>query len=956
VKHRLLSPNIDMVETIGDYLLEEPACLQEHIIVFPGKRPIHFLRKYLAGRLKRAYFPPRMFSMDEFVDHLYEDRFRIPAPKMTEIDSIPILFSLNASQQLVNRGTQSLSLDDFMPWGFKLYGDFEELYIEQVEPERLKEVEVIAAEKVPPHIQQQLTTLSLLYERFYDEVARNGLSTRSSRYRSVADRITEFDITPYRSLVFAGFFALTASERRVFRALINNEKTTFFLQQGPHIDCLLNELEIDTKEEGTVSEPVVTTHKAADIHGEVIQLSHLLRDADTIDQRTVVVLPQADTLFPAIQLAFGFAGPSYNISMGYPLIRTPLYSLIESIGQLLDSRVESCYYVPGYLKVVLHPYIKNTLMQRSNEPTRIIFHTIEELLTVGNFRLIHLDDIVWNKDVLEECRNRLKRTTSATVKQGDIQEHLLQIHQVCIEVFEEILSIRDFCDKLMELLSFLSKKSTAQKHPYTNPYIKTMMQALYDLKISALGHETFQSTGSYFRMLRNYISQIRYPFVGTPVGGLQVLGPLETRNIRFDTVHVLDVNEGILPHTKKEDTILPLKVRKYLGLPTHEDRERISRYYFETLIHGAKNVHLLYCESEHKEKSRFIERLIWQEQKKKKTIEYQTIDVFFDVSFKHKYPEPISKTADILTYMNTEIRYSATSLNAYLRCPLQFYYLRVHNLSPQKSMSMDIDPFDRGSVVHAILEEFFIRKAGSILEISDSDYTVMERIVNAQFDRVFPYANQGALFLFKHQVQRRMRDLLHFYRGKGKAGIMVLECENRTSPDVKPEFWNALYTVPYKTRKSNEVTLSGKIDRVDQRGSDWLILDYKTGSYDEVPKKSFDVNDRVVWYRTLVSVQLPLYILLYMGKHPELPLTSVNCGLVQLGWRSIEEVFLFNDSISPEEKAILFDAYETAISALIDEILDPNLPFNPTLEPKRICPGCEYQVICGTQHLVNARR
>jgi hypothetical protein len=941
-----------MIETIGEVLLQDRDCLQDHCVVFPGKRPIHFLHKYLAQRLKSAYIPPRMFSMDEFVDHVYETDLHYPAPKMTEIDCIPILFSLNAAKKFINSEARSISLDDFMPWGFKLYSDFEELHIEKVEPAQLKQVDALASEKLPPRIQQQLATLSFLYERFYHELARQNLSTRSSRYRRVAERIEEFDTAPYRSLMFAGFFALTASERTLFKTLLKDEKTRFFLQRGPCIERLLHELQFEVTEKGTTTEPVVTVHKAADIHGEVSKLSLLLRERCSIDQRTVVVLPQADTLFPAIQHALGFAGPSYNISMGYPLFRTPLYSLVDSIGQLLDSRTDGFFHVPNYLKVMLHPYIKNTLMQRSNEPTRIIFHTIEELLIENNYRLIHLDDIVWNKTILEECRNRLKRATRTPVTQEDIQEHLQHIHRVCIETFEEINTIEDFCDKCMALLSFLSTHSTASKHPYTNPYIKTMMQALYDLKVSALGRERFQSTRGYFRMFRNYIMQIRYPFVGTPVEGLQVLGPLETRNIRFDTVHVLDVNEGILPHTKKEDTLLPPKIRTYLDLPTHEDRELISRYYFETLIHGAKDVHLLYCESDNKEKSRFIERLIWQEQKRQKSIDHVTEDVFFAVSFRHQEPEPIDKTADMLDYMRTTVRYGATYLNAYLRCPRQFYYLRVHNLASQRIMSMDIDPYDRGSVVHTILEEFFIHKTGKKLTITDNDYTVMDNIVATQFDRAFPYANQGTFSLFRRQVQRRMRDLLAFYRHPDMSDLTILECENRTSPDMQPASWHGLYIVPYTTRRGNKVTLSGKIDRVDRRGSEYMILDYKTGSRDEVPRKGYDVKERDAWYRTLKSVQLPLYILLYLGKHPDVQLSSVNCGLVLLGLRSIKEACLFANDLPPDRKEQTFDTYEYAISTLIDEILDPDIPFKPPADPKKICPGCEYQVMCGTQHVL----
>lgn len=952
MKHVLLGPDIDLISLIGEVILKDAATLQQHVIVFPGKRPIHFLRKYLAETLHSPYQPPHMFSMDEFVDFLYEKSFNNPEPKIAEVDCIPILFALNNNESLINDQGTPLLLDDFMPWGFKLYGDFEELYIEQITPEKLKQIEIIAQEHIPPRIQQQIKTLSSLYRSFYNTIITSGLSTRSSRYRSVARDIGQLDLASYKSVILAGFFALTSSERDIIQALLKNEKVRLFLQKGPHINRIITSLNIRVTEEGDFQEPDIQLYKTADIHGEVMQLSRLLRDAGETNQRSVVVLPQADTLFPVMQHALGFAGSAYNVSMGYPLYRTPLFSLIDSIGQLLESRVNDLYYVPGYLKVVLHPYIKNILMQRSNEPTRIMFHVIEELLIKNKYRLIHLDDIVGNKAILENCYEKLKRATRSNIDKDAIREHIQQIHRICIESFEQITSIHEFCEKLMTLLSFLSKNSTANKHPYTNPYIKTMLQALYDLQTSALSKESFTSEKGYFRLFRNYMRRIRYPFVGTPVKGLQVLGSLETRNLQFGTVYILDVNEGILPHTKKEDTLLPLQVRTYLGLPTHEDREMIARYYFETLIYGAKHVHVLYCESENKEKSRFIERLVWQKQKKEQVLDTTTNDVFFAVTFKQKDPEPVHKTEAMLSYMKNSIRYSATYLNAYLQCPLRFYYLRVHNIAPFQTISADIDPFDRGSVVHKILEEFFLHKMGAALTIHDDDYVKMKRIVAAQFEQTFPYSEQGALQLFKHQVQRRMKDVLAFYAQPKFHNTTVLECENRSSFEDKKEYWQSLYTTTFKTKKGYTVTISGKIDRVDKRNNELMILDYKTGAYDDVPKKTYDPADRSVWHRTLCSVQLPLYILLYQGNNPAYHVTDMNCALVLLGSRSIKEVGLFKDAMSSGEREHMFSGYTYAISTLIDEIFDPDLPFMPTHELVKVCPGCEYQVVCGTQHLV----
>jgi ATP-dependent helicase/nuclease subunit B len=844
VKHVLCTPDVDIIAMIRDTLLQDPDRMSENLVVFPGKRPTHFLRKRLADAIGGPFIAPCILSMDEFVDHMFH-ALGHDAAKIAAIDSIPILFDLNQRESFVVAQGDPLTLDDFLPWGFKLYGDFEEMHIEAISPERLGEVEVITKEEVPQRVRDRLVTLSKLYTSFYGHIASSYLSTRATRYRTIAAECGLFDVTDYSHVIFAGFFALTASERTVLHHLGQQANVTFVLQKGPAIESLINDLGIEVEEQGALSTPRVHFYKAMDVHSEVMQLGALLRNAQDRDHRSVIVMPRSDALFPVIHHALGSEVDVYNVSVGYPLYRTPLYSLIDTIGQCIESRFNGSYYVPDYLKIVLHPYVKNVLMERSNEPTRIIVHTIEDHLVENKFRFISLDAIENDPDVLAQCARRLQGSIGRTLSPKTVQRHIHTIHDVFFRVFEWIDTVGDFVRKMMELISFLAQKSTANRHPYTGPFMKMMLEALFDLRTSALGRESFSRTSGYFRLLGNYIRSIRYPFAGTPVKGLQVLGSLETRTLRFDTVYILDVNEGIVPNVRKEDTMLPYKVRKYLGLPTHEERERIARYYFEVLINGAHTAHVLYCESENKEKSRFVERMVWQMQKETRTLDAKTRDVFFRVSFVHQDPRPISKNEEMTAYLNRDPRFSASSLNTYLQCPLLFYYTNVLGLAMRGMPLREVDPLDRGSVIHRVLEEFFIHKAGRKLTITDKDHLVMDSIVDAQFNAIFPQADQGSLMLLKLQVKRRMNDVLNFYRRPEFTSTTILECENRTNPHMKKlHYWEALYTAPFITGKKTRVTLSGKIDRVDDRNGERLILDYKSGSQEEVPKRSFDLGDR----------------------------------------------------------------------------------------------------------------
>ena len=115
------------------------------------------------------------------------------------------------------------------------------------------------------------------------------------------------------------------------------------------------------------------------------------------------------------------------------------------------------------------------------------------------------------------------------------------------------------------------------------------------------------------KFFETFVKNINYPFPGTPLKGTQVLGFLETRNLKFDNVYFLDANADILPASKKEDTVLSHFVRQNLGLSTYKSREKIAKYYFNVLIANAKEAHIFYKDSADKERSRSEERRVGKE-------------------------------------------------------------------------------------------------------------------------------------------------------------------------------------------------------------------------------------------------------------------------------------------------------------------------------------------------------
>jgi CRISPR/Cas system-associated exonuclease Cas4 (RecB family) len=518
-----------------------------------------------------------------------------------------------------------------------------------------------------------------------------------------------------------------------------------------------------------------------------------------------------------------------------------------------------------------------------------------------------------------------------------------------VRPFENIKNIADAAQKIIEVISFVSKESPANRHPYTVSFIKAMIDGLHELQVSGLGPEKLSAADRYFRLIRNYIAEIEHPFPGTPVKGLQVLGFLETRNIKFDRVFLLDVNEGVLPSARKEDTTLPFAVRKALGLSTHEDQERKDRYYFDTLISGSRQADIFYVEGEDKEKSRFAERRIWELQKKSGKLEYPSDDIFFPVQFSQTDPRAVKKSPRLMAFVEREMTFSPSSLDGYLRCPLKYYYGDILGLKAKTGVAEDPDPMGVGSLVHKILMNFFLARVGEPLRIGKADYQDMEKAIDEGFREDYPDADRGSVYLIKSQARRQLKILLEFH-DKRFNNIKILECENRKTAS-QPYRGRSTVSAELKIGDTKSVTVRGKIDRVDDRAGRIYIIDYKTGYWAVPNNDKFVLTNREDWSDTLVTVQLPAYIFLYSANNPKVKVQEMNAGLMLLGGKAIEEVMLFDDAMPQDRRVELYGNYLKAIVSLINEIRDPERDFLPCADSDT-CDWCDFKTICGRQWVV----
>jgi len=967
-----LPPRADLIRTVASRLRPEGKDYGRNWVIFPEKRPAYYLRKIIAETEKSGFIPPRIDSLDGFVDRVHAERLGSREKPIDALDAVALLFDIHRLAPDRLGGSHFLSADRFFPVGTKIFRDIEELALAGVRPEDLRKTDLLSADRVPPESRRGLQSLSYFYESFFDVLKAKEYSTQATRARDVLAAMRRELFPDIDRFLVAGFFSLAKLEKDLVRMLSGWDGCSLLLVRGKGIEGIAAELGAADGFGGGKAEPGRGTGpedganaddpgplpeldfiKSPDTHGQIFALNKILedklRDPKRLDEKQVVVLPAAESLFPLYQQTLAMLSEDdYNISMGYPLGRTPIFTFFDKLLELLTSiDDDGRLYALHYLRFVLHPYAKNIYFpgeaQRA-DLTRILFHAIEDELTRRRMKAYwSLEELETDPALWDEVKTRIEGVDDPPPLEA-LREHLRTIHARLLAPFLDIANVGEFAEKAIGALDYIYRTSTARRHYFFHPYAEAFAERLDGLARSELRGIVFEERASYFGLFRKAVAAGTVPFFGTPLRGLQVLGFWETRGITFDDVYLLDMNEGTIPAYRRSDTLLPFAARKALGLPTSADYERRMAYYLDVLVRGAARVHVFFVENRDKERSRFVEALLWETQRKEgepradkflRTVQYR-------VALQSKAPAPVPKTPDVVEFLE-RFRYSATALDAYLACPLQFYHAHVLNLREKEQVQDDMERKDIGTFVHAILEDYYGKFAGRPLTESDLDTAEMGRVIDRHFERSYGRDLAGSAYLMRFQIRRHLEDFLTAYqapilRALEAAGerLVILSLERKTQID---------WEIGGRTFR-----LMAKTDRTEERGSKVFVLDYKTGSPSKTASVNFKKLDpaaRETWSGAIRSLQLPLYNLI-LARSLARPREDVCCRLVMLGRNVLDpkiEIPAYPGEDGPRQGE-LAAILENVIGRLLTEVVNPAVPFRPCDEPAKTCPRCLYTTLC----------
>ena len=278
-------------------------------------------------------------------------------------------------------------------------------------------------------------------------------------------------------------------------------------------------------------------------------------------------------------------------------------------------------------------------------------------------------------------------------------------------------------------------------------------------------------------------------------GKVTVIGVLESRGVKYEGVIIVDFNDDVVPKRSGKDMFISSSVRARCNLPSVEDRENLQRFFYDRLINNAKMAAVCCVENEDKLPSRFLKSInLLSEQKDE--LSYKKI------IFKPSMPKskPLEKVF-AAKHDFFEKPLSHSRLKNFLECERRYYFLYIKSYKEAKIPSKECDARSFGVFIHQFLNELFKRDISTFERLKKDAAKIMEDI-RPEGDI---WKLEGDIWLlkleefFKNEIKRK------------EDGWRVHALEKR----VEKEF-DGFY-------------IEGVIDRIDKRGFEYLLLDYKSG-------------------------------------------------------------------------------------------------------------------------------
>ena len=933
-------------------------------VVFPNKRAGLFFNEYLAQESDSPIWSPAYVSISELFRSLSPWEVGDPVKLVCEL------------YKIFRRETQSTeTLDDFYFWGEMLISDFDDADKNKVDTDKLfsnlqdlrniMDDYTFIDDEQEEAIRQFFQNFSIerrtalkerfislwdvlgnIYKGFRESLASQNIAYEGMMYRHVIEHL-DVDKLPYEKYVFVGFNVLNKVEHTLFTQLKDAGKAVFYWdydefymkenrqavthEAGEFIRRNLRDFPSPLSGElfKNLSKPKEVHYIASSTeNAQARYLPQWIRNnLTTPEKETAVVLCNEALLQPVLH-SLPAEVKHVNITMGFPLSQTPVYSFLIALLELHTHGFNfksGRYTFQSVVTLLKHPYTRQLTGQAE---------LLEKELTRNN-RFYPLPGELGKDEFLTRLFTPLSGNLNLCIRLSETLQQVAGIYQANTSGTEDT-----------DAFNQLYRESLFKAYTTINRF-RTLIEE-DELTVQS---ETFR------RLLVKVLSATNIPFHGEPAIGMQVMGVLETRNLDFRHLVLLSVNEGQLPKSGGDSSFIPYNLRKAFGMTTIEHKIAVYAYYFYRLLQRAERITLMYNTS-----SDGLNRGEWSR---------------FMLQFLIEWPHPITrqfleagqspqgtslitveKTPDVMRRMqslfdvraNPKAKFSPSALNYYLDCPLKFYYRYVAGLSAPDEVSAEIDSATFGSIFHYAAEHIYkdLTTHGKVinkeaLETLLRNEVKLQDYVDTAFKKLFFNVPQnekpeynGVQLINSAVIARYLKQLLQNDLRYAPFTFIASEMEVDEPIDIQ---------TPKGVIKSR---IGGIIDRMDSKDGTLRIVDYKTGGDADTPPhvESLFIPDKK---RSNYVFQTFLYAAIMCRKQPTMKIAPALLYIHRAATETYSPVIQMGEPRKPKEAVEDFSKYEKEyrerLQGLLEEIFNPEKSFTQT-EIIEKCTYCDFKALC----------
>jgi hypothetical protein len=946
------------LQSVAQYLVENrKSDLQETCLVFPGRRAGVFFSKHLSKLIDQPIWMPQVRTIAELMKEMSGHHQADPLSLIFE------LYQVYSKEKKTNE-----TFDEFYYWGEMLLNDFDDVDKYLVDSRQLfqnlsdlKEIENLfeLPEEQLAVIREFWTNIKLhgpgslkddfitvwsilhtIYTKYRERLRSKGIAYEGMMCRDVYDKIkaTGNIDAPYKRYAIIGFNALNECEKGLFHCMKKNDIVDFFWDfDDYYVDNTWHEAGHFIRDNRIAfpQPPSFLSHRSltASKNIEILSVPSDVGQAKMISNilerwnctagemtETAVVLADEQLLIPTLS-SLPADVKNVNVTLGYPLKFTPVYSFFDAVVAMHRNTKPSKagvvrFYHRDVTALLNHPYIQMICGREANELLNYIIRYNRVFL------------------VADELHKH---------------EHLARLFRITNSSREFIDYLTDVGAQTARLLG--ESQQAANDNDFHREYWFTFITTLNRLSDILAKENILLETPTLIRVLRKMTSGLSIPFKGEPLAGLQVMGVLETRALDFSNVILLSANEGILPKSEASVSFIPYNLRKGFGLPTIEYQDAVYAYYFYRLLQRAQNVALLY-NSQGGRRSGEMSRFLYQ-MRYEPAFQVNERSLNFRVSLSDEEDIVIAKTGEVMkmlhqfTALRLEPKYlTPTALNAYLACSLRFYFRYVALIREKEDVNEDIEGSMFGRLLHNAMERIYSQFLQKTMTKADfetllNDTSFIEECILKAFATEFFKKEEETPQL--HGKSLVVKEILRKYM------IRILEVDKTLVP-LTPMGFEKTYRVvlPVKVDDTTiEVHLGGQIDRIDRISNAFRVIDYKTGKVDykfESIEKLFEVSGKK---QNKEALQILLYSYI-LGEDPEykhLPVEAELYGMRDIFKPTFDAHLTMGKNEPVENFAQVREAYLEGMHNLLSDIFNPQLPFTKVAD-KKTCQYCDYRGIC----------